>query len=167
MASNSNNKEGKQSRRGFLNRIWIGLGALAAVQLGGITFFYFDKKSEKKAEKERLYSTIGKVGDFAPGSVTPFRNGRFYLVRYPDGGFLALSLTCTHLGCSISYEGSKNEFVCPCHSSVFDIYGDVVNPPAPRTLDMLPIQIINGNLQVAVGDNIPRKKFEETQLVYA
>jgi Rieske Fe-S protein len=89
------------------------------------------------------------------------------LVRYPNGGFLALSLTCTHLSCSISYESDKNEFICPCHSSAFDIYGNVVNPPAPRTLDLLPMQIINGNLQVAFGDRINRKKFEESQLVYA
>ncbi|HEY9115963.1 MAG TPA: Rieske (2Fe-2S) protein [Bacteroidales bacterium] len=157
----------KVNRKTFLTRLWIGLGALAAVQLGGISFFYFGKKSEEKASEEMLFSTIGKVEDYKPGSVTPFRNGRFYLVRYPNGGFLALSLTCTHLGCSISYESDKNEFICPCHSSVFDIYGDVVNPPAPRTLDMLPIQIINGNLQVAVGDKIHRKKFEESQLVYA
>jgi len=157
----------KVNRKTFLTRLWIGLGALAAAQLGGITFFYFGKKSEEKASEEMLFSTIGKVEDYKPGSVTPFRNGRFYLVRYPNGGFLALSLTCTHLGCSISYESDKNEFICPCHSSVFDIYGDVVNPPAPRTLDMLPIQIINGNLQVAVGDKIHRKKFDESQLVYA
>lgn len=157
----------KTTRRGFLSRLWIGLGALAAVQLGGITFFYFGRKSEEKASEDLIYSTIGKAENFKPGSVTPFRNGRFYLVRYPDGGFLALSLTCTHLGCSINYESAKNEFICPCHSSMFDIYGDVINPPAPRTLDMLPIQIINGNLQVAVGDKIRRKKFEESQIVYA
>jgi cytochrome b6-f complex iron-sulfur subunit len=162
-----NKTENITSRRGFLNRLWIGLGALAAVQLGGVSFFYFGKKNEKKASEELIYSAIGKVEDYQPGSVTPFRNGRFYLVRYPNGGFLALSLTCTHLGCSISYESDKNEFICPCHSSVFDIYGDVVNPPAPRTLDMLPIQIINGNLQVAVGDKVHRKRFEESQLVYA
>jgi len=164
---NQNKTDNKTSRRGFINRVWVGLGVLAAAQIGGITFFYFGKKNNKESKKEEIFVPVGKVDEFKPGSVTPFRNGRFYLVRYPDGGFLAMSLTCTHLGCSINYESTKNEFVCPCHSSAFNIYGDVINPPATRTLDMLPIQIVNGNLKVAIGDKISRKKFDDSQLVYA
>ena len=42
---------------------------------------------------------------------------------------------CTHLGCPYHWEESKNEFLCPCHSSVFGVDGKVVSGPAPRPLD--------------------------------
>ena len=51
-----------------------------------------------------------------------------------NGGFLAMSRTCTHLGCTVPWVEDEGRFVCPCHSSVFDINGDVVDPPAFQAL---------------------------------
>ncbi len=38
-----------------------------------------------------------------------------------------MSLKCSHLGCSIVWDEKVNEFICPCHSSKFDITGDVTS----------------------------------------
>ena len=73
--------------------------------------------------------------------VTAFPGGRFYLVRLQDGGFLALSSTCTHLECSVPWSEKERKFPCPCHGSVFDITGQVLSPPAPRALDLFPVSI--------------------------
>jgi len=35
-----------------------------------------------------------------------------------EGEYKALSLRCTHLGCTLEDEGEI--FSCPCHGSVFD-----------------------------------------------
>jgi cytochrome b6-f complex iron-sulfur subunit len=90
-----------------------------------------------------------------------------YLVRQPDGGFLALSLICSHLSCSVLWEENKNQFVCPCHSSAFDIFGNVLSSPAPRPLDYYPVIIEEGKVKVDIGQKIQRKKFEQKQLTYA
>jgi cytochrome b6-f complex iron-sulfur subunit len=93
--------------------------------------------------------------------------GRFYLARQQDGGFIALSLRCTHLGCSVSWEDAKKRFICPCHSSAFDISGEVLNPPAARALDYYPVLIENGIVKVDVSDLRERKTFRKEQLIYA
>ncbi|HEY9848065.1 MAG TPA: FAD-dependent oxidoreductase [Leptolyngbyaceae cyanobacterium] len=45
----------------------------------------------------------------------------------------AISLTCTHQGCTVHRE-ANGEFHCPCHGAVFDAEGKVVKGPAKRDL---------------------------------
>ena len=158
--------ENKTSRRKFLHKLWAGLGVIATIEFAGLFFsFLFNRNYEK--EKAEGFRIIGRVEDIPPGSVFPYRSGRFYLCRLNDGGFIALSLRCTHLGCSVSWNADKNEFICPCHSSAFDIRGNVINPPASRALDMHPVIIENGLVKVDNGTRIERKRFDDGQLTYA
>jgi cytochrome b6-f complex iron-sulfur subunit len=106
----------------------------------------------------------GPVERFEPGTVTAFPEGRFYLSRLPDGGFLALGRTCTHLGCTVPWVMEDQRFACPCHASVFDITGQVLSPPADRALDMFAVRIENGIVKVDLTRAIRRKKFETDQV---
>jgi cytochrome b6-f complex iron-sulfur subunit len=71
------------------------------------------------------------------------------------------------LGCSVPWEQNQNEFVCPCHASAFDQRGDVLNPPAPRALDLFPVIIEEGIVKVDTGTVIQRDKYDPLQVVYA
>ena len=93
----------------------------------------------------------GVEEDFSLRSVTPFRRGHFYLSRLADGSFLALSAACTHLGCTVTWVPDENKFICPCHSSVFDMAGKVTGAPAPRDLDLHPVTIENGIVKVDIS----------------
>jgi Rieske Fe-S protein len=109
----------------------------------------------------------GGVEDFPVNSVTPDRVNKYFLIRSEDGGFLALSLICSHLGCSVLWDKTKNQFICPCHSSAFDRMGNVINSPAPRPLDYFPVIVEGGKVKVDLGQKKKRKKFEKNQVTYA
>lgn len=155
------------SRRDFFNRSWKGLGVIAAIEVSGMTVAYlFSGKSKNSSEPKQLLEA-GPVESFQPNSVTAFMGGRFYLARQQDGGFIALSLRCTHLGCSITWEVKQNRFICPCHSSAFGINGEVLNPPASRALDYYPVMIEQGLVKVDIGTLKERNTFRKDQLQYA
>lgn len=157
----------RPSRRSFLKKTWGILGIIAGMEMAVITWsFLTPGRKRKSSYNSSALKTVGKVSDFGLNSVFPFRDGRFYLVRLSDGGFLALSLKCSHLGCSVIWDQEKEQFVCPCHSSSFDLHGDVINPPAPRALDILPVLIEEGMVKVDTGKPLKRKKFEKSDLVY-
>jgi cytochrome b6-f complex iron-sulfur subunit len=61
---------------------------------------------------------------------------------------------------------SENKFICPCHSSEFDIRGEVLSPPAPRALDIFEISIENNIVKVNTGKRIKRSAFEAGHIVY-
>jgi cytochrome b6-f complex iron-sulfur subunit len=66
------------------------------------------------------------------------------IVRTSTGEIVALSDICTHTGCTVNFSNSSNDFLCPCHGSVFAIDGSVVRGPAPSPLKRYNTTI-NGN----------------------
>lgn len=59
----------------------------------------------------------------------------------------ALSLVCTHLGCTVTAIGDG--FSCPCHGSRFDRNGKVLRGPADRGLAMLKVIEKGGMVEVS------------------
>ncbi|GAB4450877.1 MAG: Rieske (2Fe-2S) protein [Anaerolineae bacterium] len=164
-ASTATNPTEPTSRRDFLKMAWAGLGALVAAE-AGVMAVAFSLPRIAEGEFGSLV-TAGAVDDFPPNTVTPFNQGRFYLSRLEDGGFLALYRKCTHLGCTVPWEQGQHQFICPCHASAFDAKGDVLNPPAPRALDLFPVIIEDGMVKVDTGTVIQRDKFDASQVAYA
>ena len=158
----------KISRRTFLNRVWLVLGTVAFAELLAIIITFF-KPRESRTTTEGLNTIIvaGPVDNFEPGSVTAFVRGKFYLARLEDGGFLAMSRSCTHLSCTVPWVSEENKFICPCHSSAFDIAGQVVSPPAPRALDLLDIKIESNVVKVDTSKLRKRSEFSADQVTYA
>jgi cytochrome b6-f complex iron-sulfur subunit len=108
----------------------------------------------------------GQLGEFEPGKVSHISKGRFYITRLEDGGLVALWQRCTHLGCTIPWSENESTFLCPCHSSVFNPVGEVMSGPAPRPMDLFPIELVEGQVVVDTGQAIERQAFDPAQVVY-
>lgn len=50
---------------------------------------------------------------------------------------VALSSTCTHLGCRVSWDSEATQLKCPCHGGVYDRTGAVIAGPPPAPLATL------------------------------
>jgi cytochrome b6-f complex iron-sulfur subunit len=158
----------KTSRRKFLSNLWKILGLVAFAEL-----IFFTVSMLRPGRKNLSNNAVpnlkvaGSVDDFMINSVTADRVNKYFLVRMEDGGFLALSLTCSHLGCSVLWNDDKKQFLCPCHSSAFDKQGRVINSPAPRPLDYYPVTVEAGKVKVDLSKKKQRKVFDKTQVTYA
>ena len=79
-------------------------------------------------------------GEVAPGNsrLFTYRDGqdRCILVRTREGALKAYRQTCTHLGCSVRWDGARLE--CPCHHGYFEVErGFPVQGPPTRPLSAL------------------------------
>ncbi len=163
MTERQNKKE--LNRQQFLGIAWLSASvALIAEFFAGIFVFI-------QPNLEGGFGGIvraGLVEDFLPGSVNLVQSGRFFLVRYKDGGFIAYWQRCPHLGCLVPYEEDRTAFRCPCHGSEFDEQtGEVMGGPAPRPMDIFPIEIIDGEVFVDTGNPQVRPEFSDDQVTYA
>ena len=155
------------TRRSFLNILWIVLGGVVLAEFVAVAFAFLRPHKSKASGKDAdSIITAGAVERFEPNSVTAFVRGKFYLARLEDGGLLALSRTCPHLGCSVPWIEKEMKFACPCHGSAFDITGKVIEAPAPRALDIYPINIENKIIKVDTRKPIKRSSFSVEQVTY-
>ncbi len=155
------------SRRSFLNILWTALGLAALAEFLWLTFSFLRPAKPGRAESQaNTVVPAGSLAAFAPGTVTAFQKGEFYLVRLEDGGLLALSCKCTHLGCTVPWVEKEKKFLCPCHASAFDITGNVITSPAARALDTYTVTVENKIVKVDTGRRFKRSRFDSGQPVY-
>jgi cytochrome b6-f complex iron-sulfur subunit len=119
------------SRRDFLKLTrTVLLTASGLLGLGGFVRF-LSYQSQPPAPTEFV---LDPPSDYAPGSRTVLPDVPAVIIR-DDKGFIALSLVCPHLGCTV--ESQPEGFACPCHGSRFDLEGNVRRGPAAKPLTQL------------------------------
>ena len=131
----------ESSRRDFLKLARDGFLYLSgALALGGLfRFLDYDPNPAPKTEFD-----LGPVTNYPINSRTLLSEPPALLVHTQDG-FSALSVICTHLGCTV--EKTPEGFSCPCHGSKYDSRGNVLAGPANRPLQTLRLEITpQGNL---------------------
>jgi menaquinol-cytochrome c reductase iron-sulfur subunit len=149
-----------RSRRGFFQAGILGLGAAIAAALGlpALAYLLIPPKSEPRDS----WIEVGELNKFAAGAPleVAFRRNRTdawkvvsekdtaWVVKHADGGVTAFGPQCTHLGCAYHWDDGRQQFLCPCHSSLFRMDGSVISGPAPRPLDRYETKVENGRLMV-------------------
>jgi cytochrome b6-f complex iron-sulfur subunit len=99
----------------------------------------------------------GRPAEYKEGIKEVMEDQRVVVVR-DRKGFAAISITCTHLGCTV--RTSDAGFECPCHGSQYDNDGFVTGGPAPRPLDWYQVSIApNGELEIDKSVNVPPGTF--------
>ncbi|CAI5459411.1 unnamed protein product [Closterium sp. Yama58-4] len=71
-----------------------------------------------------------------------------YLVVENDGQLApyGVNAVCTHLGCVVPWNPAENKFMCPCHGSQYDNQGKVVRGPAPLSLALAHVDVVDGKV---------------------
>jgi len=131
------------SRRDFLKLARNGFLYLSgALALGGLLrFLDFDPNPAPKTEFD-----LGPASNYPLNSRTLLSDPPAVLL-HAKKGFSALSLVCTHLGCTV--KNSAQGFACPCHGSRFDADGIVTHGPADKPLHSLRVEVTDeGNLKL-------------------
>ena len=119
---------GRTSRRRMLG--WLtGAGLAGSAGLSAVSNFVFIKPRATYGQPQRF--SVGKPEDFPSGTRAILAPRGICIVR--EGSKLAaISITCTHLGCTVG--AADTGFACPCHGSRFDQDGNVTGGPAPLSL---------------------------------
>lgn len=142
---------------------WVKIGNVNKIQKEdlGVQFKFKKKVKEAfmpEAEIDKnvwvLKASPAVIEKVYKGKDLEFRDhtGQVVWTNNRDLPYVAYSGKCPHLGCGYKWRSHKllgQVFLCPCHLSIYDASGKVLDGPAPRPLDPLPIRVAtSGDIEV-------------------
>ena len=75
-----------------------------------------------------------------------------WVVKDSDGSYwIALYQRCVHLGCTVPFRDDCDSFKCPCHGSHYNVDGEYLDGPAPRSLDRFQLSFQGNSVIVNTG----------------
>jgi Rieske Fe-S protein len=120
--------------------------------------------SIRKAPKQ--WVRLGRLEEFAPGQVKTisvryevidgfYKSQKIKPVMVYRGSdsddLVVYNSRCTHLGCTVHWDATKQLFMCACHGGAFDLNGKVKTGPPPRPLDSHAIKVEEGDLYIEMA----------------
>ena len=95
------------------------------------------RKAPKKFNKGgSSQSIVVGLDDIEPGggAVMNLGQGKIAVWKEDDGTPHAVSASCTHKGCIVTWNNADRTWDCPCHGSIYSAEGSVIHGPAVEPL---------------------------------
>ena len=157
------------TRRGFYAAAIYGLWAIITAALGLPALMYL--LVPPRLRRQNDWVDAGDISQLEPGNPVEmtFRRNRVdgwkvisekstaWVVKLSKDQVVAYAPQCTHLGCAYHWDQEKDQFVCPCHNSLFSLEGKVLDGPAPRPLDRFQTRLQGNELMLG-----PLRQLEPT-----
>jgi len=141
---------GELSRRRFLGWGAVAIGGLVGIGYLGTALRLLYPTSSGGGKLQ----DIGPVGNFPVGHyiLTSYTGDGYddgvYVMNQGKERFIALDFHCTHLQCPVQWVQSLERFLCPCHGSQYNRYGQHIAGPAPHGLFHHEIAVQGGRVML-------------------
>ena len=127
------------NRREFVKK------SMALLPFVGVGSFLYPLSKFSFFEEKQTISAVVNIEELTH-KVT--KKGTIFITKFNDE-IKIFDAHCTHMGCLLNFNENENVFVCPCHSSKFNLDGSVLKGPAQKKLDTISYKISNKNLLIS------------------
>jgi len=85
---------------------------------------------------------IKEIGELAAGEakIVHYNEQTIALYKDDDHNLHAVNPACTHIKCSVAWNGAEQTWDCPCHGSRFSIDGEMLTAPARKNLQRMDME---------------------------
>ncbi len=121
--------------------------ALPAVFALNVTGVYYRQTAKTylvhmSKDTKFLLNGTNLVDQLGAETITKDTDGTYWVAVYQK---------CVHLGCTFSFRNDCFSFKCPCHGSHYNVDGEYLDGPAPRSADRFQITFSGTDVIVDTG----------------
>jgi Rieske Fe-S protein len=144
-------QEPEVRRRSFLN-VFLGttLTAFAGAVIYPVLRFLSPPEVPEAAGSRVLAAKRPEMAERG-WKIFPFGQEPGILVEVNPGEYRAFTATCTHLDCTVQFDGETRRIWCPCHNGWYDLEGRNVAGPPPKPLTPFVVQVVDDDIFVLRG----------------
>jgi nitrite reductase/ring-hydroxylating ferredoxin subunit len=151
-------EEAQVTRREFCNFLGLTSAALFIGAAGFATKAALDAREAVSLSAEHIAGAETLALNSSLNFSYPTERDSAILIRTAGGAYHAYGQKCTHLCCPVYYSRDHQRLECPCHEGAFDVAtGDVLYGPPPRALDVIEVEVRDGQVW-ATGRNASAPK---------
>lgn len=116
-----------------------------------------DVKAKNKANLATEPFVVGPPHQYTnPGLYESFKSDKGVWLISDGKSLVALSATCTHLGCTTHWKADRSLFECPCHESRFSLEGMNRGGKSKRPMERCAVRVVE-------SDNGPQVEVDPTR----
>jgi len=155
-------KKAELNRRKFMEiGVYTITGAIAAVSGVALTRFAVGTSFEKNKSKwielnpeevqgtDEEFTRVVLEYEQKDGWLTARTRSLAYVKQVKEDEVIAISASCSHLGCIVTWDDEQKIFKCPCHDGRYDGEGRVVSGPPPGPLRRHKTRMEDGTILLA------------------
>jgi Rieske Fe-S protein len=155
-------KKAELNRRKFMEiGVYTITGAIAAVSGVALTRFAVGTSFEKNKSKwieldpeevqgaDEEFARVVLEYEQKDGWLTATTRSLAYVKQVKEDEVIAISASCSHLGCIVTWDDEQKIFKCPCHDGRYDGEGRVVSGPPPGPLRRHKTRMEDGTILLA------------------
>jgi cytochrome b6-f complex iron-sulfur subunit len=132
-------------RRRFLKIILAFLGSITVLSFLFSILKFLTALPTRASDAQKIVVRKSEIPSGEAKNII-YQNAPAVVINRPDKGFIALSRTCTHLGCLVEFNKNRQKLICPCHAGTYDLDGSVESGPPPKPLTAIPLKIEGDNI---------------------
>ncbi len=138
------------TRRSFLTRFLhiLGITAIAPILYAVSAVVYPPLAGKRQRAATLVLDNPDEVFSTSDYAIIKVGDKDAILFQKADKSYEAMSLQCTHAGCSLEWKDSSKQFLCGCHGGAFHRDGSVAVPPPTRPLEHLTVRAENGRITI-------------------
>ncbi|MBM3262647.1 MAG: Rieske (2Fe-2S) protein [candidate division Zixibacteria bacterium] len=140
-------------RRGFVKWFIRGVTAVYGAAFVVPVYRFLRSGGADEGGVQVTQITLNDALKLETGAFQMFRFGSkpAIIIRQGENDFKAYLATCTHLGCTVSFNTGSQRISCACHGGQYDpSTGKNVAGPPPAPLTALKTEVANGELIIKV-----------------
>ena len=123
-----------------LENPWSGVYALERRSVGASARRFLSENTRianRQLRGSRSSHTDMKSLTAGEGAIVSIEGEKAAITRDANGELIAVSASCTHMGCTVAWNDAESTWDCPCHGSRFAHDGSVLHGPATEALERI------------------------------